>query len=280
MSAYVTFRDFDPVFNLWTKPSWYDAGQKHNKMGYVTEGRIVVYPYGCGLRKAPIEAIKRRDHALAPLPFGSEREKVDSFFTENRENANLFFQGINALRMRDFSLFVHPIKLPILQPISITEHNARWQQFVSLLQPSDLVFVLDTQSIISKAITAVDHGVWSHVAGYVGGGQIVEAITSGVVERDVAVYNTRFHRLGLYRSKGTGDVAKGIAAHRSQIGKRYNYKGVFILGIKKLLKIGPRPRILGDHPTNSNFALASFRPSDYSPNDFAMHPDLQLIFVV
>jgi hypothetical protein len=280
MSALVTFRDFDPVFNLWTKPPWYDAGKKHNKIGYVTEAGKVVYPSRCGLMKAPIEAIKGRDHALISLPFGAEHEKVDSFFTDNRENADLFFQGINAILTRDFSTFVNPIKLPLLQPVNATEYKGRWRQFVSLLQPPDLIFVLDTRSILSKAIAALDHGVWSHVAQYVGDGQIVEATTAGVVERSVTVYNTGVHRLGLYRPTGSGDATKVVAFGRSQIGKRYNYKGVLRLGINKFLKIRPQPRILGDHPSNPNFALVSFMPSDHSPNDLAMRPGLELLYVV
>jgi hypothetical protein len=220
MSALVTFRDFDLRFDLWTRPPWYrvDWG-KHNKMGYVTKTGMVTYPHGCGLSKTHIEVLKKRDHQLLPLPFVPEQENVDRFFIENRENADLFFQGMLAILSRRFSIFANPIKLPLLKPLSTTEYENRWQQFVELLQPADLILTLDTQSTLSKVIAAADHGVWSHVAGYVGGGQIIEAIAAGVVERSIDVYHTGFHRLGLYRPVGPGDVSKYISASRSQVGK-------------------------------------------------------------
>src|SRR6202041_910029 len=97
------------------------------------------------------------------------------------------------------SFWQHPIKLPMLKPISKEEHEHRWVQGAALVQKGDLIFTFDTQSLISRVITYFDQGAWSHTGSYTGDGHIIEAIGEGVVERNIEAYHSPKYRMGIYR---------------------------------------------------------------------------------
>src|ERR1700730_1385812 len=238
MPALITFRDFDPWYKYpWCNPGWLE----HNKIGYATDGGDIIYPLRCGLHKAKFASIRRRNHIIIPLPSISCQENIERFFTQNRPNVDLFFRGLTAITERDEEFFDNPIRLPLLETISDEEFNRKWQKFLTLLEVADLIMLIDTTSIVSKAIAAIDHGVWSHIATYTGNRMIIEATTKGVVERSIDVYRLPHYRVGLYRPIGRRELIPWvIAAARSQLGKRYNYRVVFRLAIRKLLKIRPK----------------------------------------
>ncbi len=272
MPALVIFRDWD----LRYKPPLYDVNSsEYNNAGYVSDAGWVIYAFRYSLRKERLETVQKKKHTLVPLSFMSNLENIETFFTQNRPNADLFFQGLHALGRRDNSFFESPIKLPMLQPIGADEYEKRWEQFLLLVRPTDQIMIIDTSSLLSRTIASIDHGVWSHVGGYVGNGKIFEVILSGSVERSLDVYRSQQYRIGLYRVKGfDGDVenpenAKRIEAFiafcRASIGRtRYNYLGLMRLGLIKIFGIRLKSR--GVH--------------DLSPNDMAIFLELKLVFTV
>jgi hypothetical protein len=261
------FRDFDPFYRV-------DASG-YNKIGYVCNDRIVVYPRFCGIAKNDLKQISKKKHKLIYMPFEQYRVKTDQFFTKNVGSVELFYIGINAIRSaiisNDYSYFDNPIKLPLLSPISSDEFKFRWDQLSNLLLPGDLLMTFDSRSVISRVITMVDHGTWSHSALYIGDGQICEAITAGVVERSIDAYRFPRFRIGVYRADALAiDREKRnsmINLSRSQVGKPYSYYKVAKLAAKKLLgfRCPWSPRNMSS-------------PSDFSPNNLAMR--LSLIFIV
>lgn len=265
MSALVIFRDFDP----WYKRPFYDVSwSEYNKIGYVTGSGRVVYPLLWGLSKTSLQKIERKHHKLVPLVFMASLDNIEIFFTQNRPNYELFFQGIDAIVRKDNAFFNSPIKLPILCKISNEEFENKWNRLMLLLRPTDIIMVFDTTSIVSKAIVFIDGGVWSHTAGYVGDEQIIESTVSGVIERSISVYRSRQYRIGLYRVKDyEGEEeknAKWIAYLRSQIGKSYSYHDAFTVGMNKIMR--RRPQL-----SNPRFT---------SPNDLAINPNLNLILSI
>jgi hypothetical protein len=106
---------------------------------------------------------------------------------------------------------------------------------------------------------------------YVGNGHITEAITSGVVERNIEAYRFPRYRLGVCRPiNATPDQLDRIIAFvRSQVGKKYNYRGMLRLAIIKILKI------------RFKYAEHSFlHPRDSGPNEIPMRPGMKLIFTI
>jgi hypothetical protein len=257
MPTLITFRDFDPLYK-W--PRYNVTWKEHNKVGYLTQTEIAIYPLRFGLKKTPLNKIKHR-YRIIPLPSIPLDDNIESFFTRNRDSPYLFICGIKALT-QNLAFFNSPIKLPILDQITAQQFQMRWKQFISLLRPGDWIQTIDTKSIVSRTIALVDHGVWSHGSTYTGAGQICEAITSGVVERRIDVYQSPRYRLGLYRPNEPLDsIQPRIAFLRSQIGKPYGYQKMLRLAFRKLLHLPP----------------TQFMPS---PNDVVFLYDAPLIYVV
>jgi hypothetical protein len=111
--------------------------------------------------------------------------------------------------------------------------------FASGIQQQRTTF--DTKSIVSRIITHLDEGAWSHLGTYVGNGRIAEAITLGVVERSIEAYHDARFRLGIYRLPGASpqQIDSMIAFFRSRVGDRYAYRKVLLLGIRLALGIWP-----------------------------------------
>jgi len=102
--------------------------------------------------------------------------------------------------------------------------------------------IFDTESIVSRVIAAIDGGVWSHVADYIGNGRIIEATVRGVVDRSVNAYRCLRYRIGLYRVRDAETdpnrfekAAKYVSFARSQLGKRYGFGKALRLGIMRAL---------------------------------------------
>jgi hypothetical protein len=208
---------------------------------------------------------------MVPLTFMLNLDKIDKFFTHNKPNAELFFRGLDAISRRDHAFFDFPVRLPILPPTTPQEFEERWARMEEIVRPADCIMTFDTSSYVSRVIAAVDRGVWSHVAGYAGNGNIFEMTTQGLVERPLRAYRSPKYRIGIYRpATSTGDpcdprIDSYLAFVRAKISSaRYSYSRVIKLGGQKLLGIQPR------------------RPSDFdvTPNDMARSPQLRLLFTI
>jgi hypothetical protein len=273
MSTLIMFRDWD----VWYKPPLYRqvSWREYNKTGYVSKGGWVVYPCRHSIIADRIERITKRNHTLVPLTFMSNSEDVEKFFIGNKPNVELFFQGLNALARRDNAFFEFPVRLPILPPVNAQEFYERWERMRTIVRPTDCIMVFDTRSFISRTIALIDRGVWSHVAGYAGDGNIFEMILSGAVERPLDTYRSPRYRIGIYRARlFNGDVyasenARKIESFRSywraNIGRsKYGYRQLFRVAVLKTLGI----RVPGSND------------SDVTPNDMARSPDFGLIYTI
>lgn len=214
-----TFLDHD----LWFKADL----TGHNKVGYLTADDVVVYPARRHWVRIPLQivATKMRGEKLMMFelqwPDGREPD-VEAFFTKNVLNPELMRRGMNSIFKHDFDFFDNPIRLPVLSPIAAEEHENRWLQMIQYVKPCDVIQVIDQMSIISRLIVKLDIGTWSHSAIYVGDGNILEAITSGVVRRKITAYRNRRYRVGIYRIPGITEEQRFqmlITSH-SRLGNR------------------------------------------------------------
>lgn len=260
---FVSFRDFDRL--------WYRVDETgFNKVGYVTQRGTVIHPrLNRGLTETPLTRIRRFPHILRRRTASAQAEvdNVERFFTENKPSIELFNSGMAAIATeQDLSFFDNPIRIPVLDIITHEAFEHRWAVFRSILRPADIIGVIDTRSLISRLIARFDHGTWSHVGCYSGDGTILEAFSAGVVERDIEVYYDQKYRLGVYRASSLHmEGAEAVVRYqRSQLGARYNYRGVFRLAMFK---------IFGIQPTGSG-------AKNVSPNDLARSERVRLIHVV
>jgi hypothetical protein len=263
----ITFRDLDRV--------WYRVDEtRFNKVGYITRKDTVIHPrWNRGLTETPLSRVKRHLHRLSQRLARTQTEvdNIEAFFTQNTLSVELFNSGFQAIiSASDLSFFENPVRIPILDDISPQEFERRWETFSLTLRRADIIFVLDTKSLISRLIARFDHGTWGHVGTYTGDGTIVEAIKDGVVERDIEVYRNPRYRLGIYRHTNLDPkTAEDLVSFmRSQLGKRYNFRGVARLALLKVLGLQPGK------------GLRPLRADDLTPNDLARSERVALLWVV
>jgi hypothetical protein len=234
MTRLVLFRGgFDP----WHRPD--ETGL--SKTGYVTATGMVIHPRRSRLAQTPLKKIVKSRHRFIDMPNHPHSAQIEEFFTSNVINNKLYVRALLEIGNVNSTFWNNPIKVPILTPITPEEHEARWNRMVELLQKGDGIFTFDTKSLSSRVIAYLDQGTWSHIATYSGNGQICEAITPGVVERSVEAYRDSRYRLGAYRVRGASSeqIDAMVAAGRSQIGKRYNFRSVLRLGMRLALGAWP-----------------------------------------
>jgi hypothetical protein len=232
MPTTVLFKEFDP---------WHPTDQTgFNKVGYVTENGVVIYPRRSRIAKKSLSVIKRRPHRIIQLARHPRAKEIETFFTSNVINTAMFVAGIQMIGLPGSPFWDSPIKMPVLTPITPAEHEKKWNTVLPTIQRGDAVFTLDTKSVASRLITYLDQGTWSHVGMYTGEGRICEAVTSGVTERSIEAYHDPRYRLGIYRLGGSPEqIDKMIEWSRSQIGKAYAFRKVLRLGIRMILGIWP-----------------------------------------
>jgi hypothetical protein len=233
-----------------------------NKIGYLTRSGLVIFPRRYRLVRENLSKIVKLPHALFQISEDFGTENVERFFTENFQTLDLFDLGLSAILNNDIAYFINPLKLPCLSPIDNITRGDRWLSLKALVIEGDLLCVFDTKSLFSRIISKVDRGPWSHSALCTMEKTIIEAITSGVCERPLDVYSASHYRVGLYRFRSNvsnKNKKDALEFMRSKIGQPYSYKKALFVGIQKFLH---KPR---------------FAPT---PNDLAIHPDLDLITYV
>jgi hypothetical protein len=229
------------VFKDWGDPWHKTDASGFNKTGYVTENGIVIYPRRSRIARTTIEAVSKRPHRLVDLSTHPRATQIEVFFSNNAINTALYVKAMEQMGDPHSPFWDNPVKIPILSPISPEEHETRWSKFLGALQKGDGIFTFDTKSIVSRLITHLDQGAWSHTGTYVGDGKIIEVITSGVLERSIEVYHYPRYRLGVYRLPGASpaQINSLIACARTSVGDGYSYRKVLILGTRLALGIWP-----------------------------------------
>lgn len=235
-----------------------------NKVGYVTADGIVIFTIRNKVVRKDLAEIQKLPNSFAKFQQLSqnkvnfEKTNLDIFFLNNFQAPDLFNIGLNAIKNEDAAYFDRPIKLPQLDTIGKDIRAYRWDQLKLAIQKGDLLFTFDSQSFFSKLISLVDKGPWSHCAICAGDGTVIEATTSGVVERPIDSYAAPRYRLGLYRVRSeAGDADKLIAYYRAQLGKPYSYRKALRAGLQKVTnrrRTSPTPNDLASNP-NFNLVL-------------------------
>lgn len=208
-----------------------------NKIGIVLNGDRVLHPWKKGLRETPLEKVLKRPHSLRHPHVDIDTENIQSFFSSNWRDIDLFHCGLSEMIRGNSDYFEFPLKLPILDAIDVNQHDQRWRDLKADVQAGDLLLTYDTKSFASRVISYLDNGPWSHAATCSGEDTVIEATTAGVLERPLEVYGAARYRLGLYRwVPPIPDPAASIAWSRSRIGNGYSYRKAMKAGLQKLLR--------------------------------------------
>jgi YD repeat-containing protein len=231
------------LFKGWPDPWHKTEASGFNKAGFVTNAGIVIYPRRSRIARTSLERISRKRHQLIDLSTQPHAAAIETFLTSNVINNTLYLTGLHLIGDPLSPLWQHPIRIPILTPISPEERESRWQELIPQLEVGDGIFTVDTRSCGSRLIAYLDQGTWSHTATYSGDGNIIEATTGGVVERNIDAYRDPRYRIGAYRLPNAtpAQIERQIGFLRSQVGKRYSFRKAIRLGIRLAFGIWPTP---------------------------------------
>jgi len=96
------------------------------------------------------------------------------------------------------------------------------------LQTGDILLSADDRNLISAGIRLASLSPVSHVAIYIGDGEIVEAVRGGVVSRTASEMRDEESVIAVYRYPNLDDAEREKLRHfaRLRVGKRYNFVGV------------------------------------------------------
>jgi hypothetical protein len=105
------------------------------------------------------------------------------------------------------------------------------------VRDGDILFSQPTQSFTSWVVMYFQGGPCSHVAMLTKEGTVIEAISSGVVERPADVYFDGKHFLTIRRHREWNEELgqKLVSFQRSQIGRGYASRKVIVLGFHILI---------------------------------------------
>ena len=220
-----------------------DGDQRHphegefNKAGYLIDRTRVLHLQGNRLVKTQIGRLKVFSPKVIAMSLdGAVGQAVHECLVAEPLDPRRFGYAMNALTALDWKYFTHPAP-PLPAPaLTLEEYWVRWDSFWALAKPADLVFTFDSSSRMSRIISWVDRGPWSHSAMYSGQGTVIEATTSGCVERPIDVYKRPQFRLGLYRYRDVNPEL-AVAGMRTTIGAGYNYWGALRAGVGKYLNL-------------------------------------------
>ena len=156
-----------------------------------------------------------------------------------------------------------PKLVPHLDKIDSNEYEERWERLLSNAEPGDLLFTTNPNSIISKIITKVTKGPWSHVGIIIEDGYILEMLTSGLEKRPIEVYKDGNSRVGLYKlvdSLTPEQINKIKEKGHSEYLKqpKYGYFTCLKLGILNILGFKAQPPSPMDLVYGGQIRLDSF----------------------
>jgi hypothetical protein len=169
------------------------------------------------------------------------RSKVAKFFANHSGNPAKFLKGQQALAARNFQPFIWGDVFPPLPKYnSIEEFHAAWEDLLNLAQPGDFVFS-SSRNFLSRTICWSTRGPFSHVALYVGKGELWDITLSGSKRcKLVEDYKSVNNRVAVYRTRGSSrskiEMALtaeliGYSTHREE-NQNYNYLGSIKDGLK------------------------------------------------
>lgn len=183
-------------------------------------------------------------------------EAMASYFVRYERCPAHFEAGVRAGACRNFQ----PFELGSIFPVAPVyknegEYENAWQNFTFLLKPLDCILMTCRTSILSRFIAWATHGPWSHVALYVGDGEIAEWGTTGFRRGPIENYKGQQNWTACYRHIDTVKNPPSTAKARKAIESDprnvpsggYNYRGALWYGVRAFLgdhKLGLTPNSL------------------------------------
>ena len=215
-----------------------------NQIAIVTDDAQALFLERGTVRRLDLRMIPQLKNLNARRGVEPEQaRKVADYFTRHANRPAHFEAGLKALLVHNLQPLLAGDLFPE-RPIyeNEMEYEQAWQSFKSTLRPSDCIFTACLSSPLSRTIAWATGGSWSHVASYVGGGEIAESTTSGLRRTSLDVYRGQQYWVANYRHIGSIDrprmeeqTKQDVEAIFKQAVQGYNYRKAFWYGVRAFL---------------------------------------------
>ena len=134
-------------------------------------------------------------------PHPDHGERISDFFLNHRRHHDLFEAGEKALLQGNLQPFEWGQIFPTRPEYKNDEEfEDAWKQLLIEARPMDVIFTARCKDPVSRIIARTTHGPFSHVASYLGNGQISESVTSGIRTGQLSdLYKDRSNWVAIYR---------------------------------------------------------------------------------
>ena len=209
-----------------------------NQTGVFVSEQTIVYCRNRKILQINIDELSDTYIKIIGLKDKTKSEKINNYFKISKSSYRLFKLGIRALMQNNMKVFDEPFIMPkFKQYNSESDYQQRWNRVYSKLKKSDAIFTYNSKSLISKTIAFIDKGSWSHTGIYAGNGEIIEAISKGVVRRNITAYRNKNIHLGIYRTiepiQNDDELVECFWSESN--GQKYGFHKAITLGIRTLL---------------------------------------------
>jgi hypothetical protein len=174
------------------------------------------------------------------------KEYLAQYFDENQDNPYAVYHAICRLyrgKPMDDLTQMPPLALPNYSPDGYAESL---RKLIALAKPGDLIFSRSADSSISTLIRREDKSPFSHVALYMGDGEVADTTPSGLqinrledspCSTHYALYATKPGLTDEQRTQVTASMRGNVDNSRG-----YNYRGVLDLWLRRKLGLPSHPR--------------------------------------
>lgn len=173
-----------------------------NQWAIAVEDQIAIVNRPSGIICVRIEDILRRPHLnIRKNPYSSHAANISAYFIRNRRHRSLYEAGERSLLVGNLQIFENGSLFPQRPEYSsVDEFERAWSFLLSSSKPMDVIFTVRFDSLLSRFIAWATHGPFSHVALYVGEGEIFESVTSGLRRGGLTdLYKDRNNWVATYR---------------------------------------------------------------------------------
>jgi hypothetical protein len=159
------------------------AGNETNQVAVVVDEQGALYigkgVIGRRIRRIPLQELPSLPKVqLRRTKHAGYGDLIARYFLKHANQPSYFEAGLRALHCDNHQPFETGRLFPERPTYrSDDEYEAAWARFKSLLKPLDGIYTVDQSSRISRFIAWATHGTWSHVALYIGDGEIHESVT-------------------------------------------------------------------------------------------------------
>jgi hypothetical protein len=216
---------------------------KWPRMGLVlgSEALILDYKTSMSFRVRSGNLGFSKDLFIGKSKIPIDKKHLDKYFLENRDNPygiqnimNMIHRGLDMTTASQFP----PLFLPKLAG---EERKREIEKLVKLAQKGDMVFSSHRHDAISAAIRKYDRSQFSHVAPYLGGGEVADVGPQGGEINSLFDSDDDTHFALYTHQANLPEVSRDAMAKklREKVAKGidFNYRGLFLMFLRKRFKL-------------------------------------------